>query len=136
MKMKKILYFNVWFTVCVIAILGSFQLYAGPIGLRNEKAVQDNAAAGSAGEATETGATFVGSMDEFKADRDTFLARVTAYKTDMSAATNAIAGTTGTTKTMGNKIQNEIDSLQKEILSLKQMIVDLKKAMIADKRGK
>ena len=134
--MKKQLYFNVWFAVCVMSVLGFSQLYADRVDLRNEKNIQSHAAAGQAGEASESGATFVGAMDGFKADRDTFLTRVTAFEADMSVATNAIAATTGTTKTMGNKIQNEIDSLQKEVLSLKQMIADLKKAMIADKRGK
>ena len=124
------------YLIPVLSLLVVSSVLAGPLSLKNEKSIQSQAAAGQAGEASESGSTFVGAMDEFKADRDTFLTRVTAFEADMSAATNAIAGTTGTTKTMGNKIQNEIDSLQKEVLMLKQMIVDLKKAMIADKRGK
>jgi hypothetical protein len=127
---------NMKYLIPVLSLLVVSSVLAGPLSLKNEKSIQSQAAAGQAGEASESGSTFVGAMDEFKADRDTFLTRVTAFEADMSAATNAIAGTTGTTKTMGNKIQNEIDSLQKEVLMLKQMIVDLKKAMIADKRGK
>lgn len=110
--------------------------FAGPLRISNVVGQKGYTEAVAAGETHEVAATFTNSMAEFKADRDTFLTRVTAYETDMSAATNAIAATTGTTKTMGNKIQNEIDSLQREVLMLKQMIVDLKKAMIANKRGK
>lgn len=132
---------NTWFeniTLIVVLIAACLlgDALAGPMKLRNEGAIKANADAQVAGESHESTATFVGSMDEFKADRNTFLTRVTAFDTDMAAATNAIAATTGTTKTMGNKLQNEIDSLQQEVLMLKQMIVDLKKAMIADKRGK
>jgi len=124
------------YLIITVSLIVASGVFAGPLRLRNEGVARASAETKSAGEAHETGATFVGSMAEFKADRDTFLVRVAAYEADMAAATNAIAATTGTTKTMGNKIQNEIDSLQKEVLMLKQMIVDLKKAMIADKRGK
>ena len=118
------------------SVVVASSVLAGPLILKNDKNIKSQADAGKAGEASESGSTFVGAMDEFKGDRDTFLVRVNAFETDRTVATNAIAATTGATKTMGNKIQNEIDSLQREVLILKQMVVDLKKAIIADKRGK
>lgn len=121
----------------IIAILAATSIaQAGKLDLQNKRLMADRAAAVAASESGEAGATFAGAIAEYKADKATFGDRVTAYNADMSAATNAIAATTGTTKTMGNKLENQIESLQREVLMLKQMVQDLKKAVVAAKAGR
>lgn len=69
---------------------------------------------------------------EYKVDKATLETRFNAFAVDQIAATNAIAGTTGATKTALNKIQNEVEDLHKCLLTMRQMIQDLKAATAAE----